>query len=70
LGNQAVLSEQGKGRPRGVQVRIKEMNESEPLMTCRNKIKQRQNRGDKVLAGISTEENLSTDRAAFGIKVA
>ena len=33
---EVVVSEMGKGRARPCQVRIRETNASEPLMTCRN----------------------------------
>ena len=64
-----VVSVEGKGAARLRQVRSKETNASEPLMTCREVFTQRQNRAG-WLARDESRGYLSTDWMAFGMKVA
>lgn len=64
-----VVSELGKGGARPCQVRIAELNASEPLMTCRKRRDDVKTRGES-LTWDESGGHLSTDRAASGIKAA
>ena len=65
-----VVSVEGKGGGRLHQGRVKETNESEPLMTCRNVFKRRRNRDLDFCPAIKVEGNLLIAQPASGMKAA
>jgi len=65
-----VVSVEGKGGAGLRQVRIKETNVSEPLMTCRNILNRRQNRDPDFCPAIRLGEDLLTAQSASGMKAA
>ena len=65
-----VVSVEGKGGGILRQVRFKETNESEPLMTCRNVFKRRRNRDLDVCPAIRLGDNLPTAQLASGMEAA
>ena len=65
-----VVSVEGKGGARLRQVGIKKTNASEPLMTCRNVLKRRQNRDLDVCPAKRVGGSLSTVQPASGMKAA
>ena len=60
----------GKGEGILRQVRSKETNVSEPLMTCRNVFKRRRNRDLDLYPANQVERNLATAQPASGMKAA
>jgi len=65
-----VVNVAGKGGARLRQVRFKETNESEPLMTCRNVLNDAETGTRTSVPRIMVEGNLPTAQPASGMKVA
>ena len=65
-----VVSVAGKGGARLRQVRVKETNASEPLMTCRNVSKWRRNRDPDFCPATKVGGSLPTAQLAPGMKAA
>ncbi len=65
-----VVNVDGKGGARLRQVRFKETNESEPLMTCRNVLNDVETGTRTSVPRIMVEGNLSTAQPASGMKAA
>ena len=65
-----VVSVAGKGGARLRQVRVKETNASEPLMTCRNVFRWRRNRGPDFCPVTKVGGSLLTAQLAPGMKAA